>query len=177
MAESSNPVEAPSAAGLFRRLAALVYDALLLLAVLFLGTLALLPLSGGEAITPQDAGPWEHVYRAWLVLLVTGFFGISWTRRGQTLGMMSWKIRLVRLDGSAFRWIHVLSRLGVGMALVVAAALGLWLLQDGARDPPRMLLGALLLLPALLNYASVYLDPLRRTLLDRWTGTRVVRTG
>ncbi len=176
MADSSTPIDQPSAAGLFRRLAALVYDALLLLAVLFLGTLALLPLSGGEAITPQRAGPWEHVYRAWLVLLVAGFFGIPWTRRGQTLGMMSWKIRLVRLDCSSLRWIHVLSRLGFGMALVVAAALGLWLLH-GARNPLKMLLGAALFLPALLNYFAVYVDPLRRTLLDRWTGTRVVRTG
>jgi uncharacterized RDD family membrane protein YckC len=176
MADTSTSTAPPSAAGLFRRLAALVYDALLLLAVLFLGTLVLLPLSGGQAITPQDAGPWEHVYRAWLVLLVAGFFGISWTRRGQTLGMMSWKIRLVRVDGSGFLWIHVLSRLGVGLALVVAAALGLWLLGD-AKRPARMLLGAVLVLPALLNYALVYVDPLRRTLLDRWTGTRVVRIG
>ena len=34
-----------------------------------------------------------------------------------------------------------------------------------------------LLLPALLNYLLVYIDPHRRTLLDRWTGTRVVRIG
>ena len=121
-------------ATVFRRLAALVYDGLLLLAVLFLGTLVLLPFTGGESITPQDSGAWAYAYRGWVALLTLGFFGVSWTRRGQTLGMMSWKIRLVRLDGSAFRWIHVLSRLGVGMALVVAAALGLWLLQDGARD-------------------------------------------
>jgi len=176
MAENSISRDPPSAAGLFRRLAALVYDALLLLAVLFLGTLVLLPFSGGQAITPQDAGPWEHAYRAWLVLLVAGFFGISWTRRGQTLGMMSWKIRLLRVDGSEIRWVHVLSRLGVGLALVVAAAVGLWLLGD-AKDAARMLLGAALVLPALLNYALAYADPMRRTLLDRWTGTRVVRTG
>lgn len=163
-------------ASVWRRLGALVYDGLLLVAVLFMGTLVLLPLTGGQPITPQDSGPWEYAYRAWIALLVTLFFGYSWTRRGQTLGMMSWKIRLVRVDGSGFRWVHVLSRLGVGLALVVAAALGLWLLGD-AKRPARMLLGAVLVLPALLNYALVYVDPLRRTLLDRWTGTRVVRIG
>jgi uncharacterized RDD family membrane protein YckC len=176
MPDTSKLLDPQSAAGLFRRLAALVYDGLLLLAVLFLGTLVLLPLSGGEAITPQDAGPWEHLYRAWLVLLVAGYFGISWIRRGQTLGMMSWKIRLVRVDGSGFRWVHALSRLGVGLAMVVAAAIGLRLLGHET-SPARMLLGAVLLLPALLNYLLVYIDPHRRTLLDRWTGTRVVRIG
>jgi uncharacterized RDD family membrane protein YckC len=163
-------------ATVFRRLAALVYDGLLLLAVLFLGTLVLLPFTGGESITPQDSGAWAYAYRGWVALLTLGFFGVSWTRRGQTLGMMSWKIRLVRVDGSGFRWVHALSRLGVGLAMVVAAAIGLRLLGHET-SPARMLLGAALLLPALLNYLLVYIDPHRRTLLDRWTGTRVVRIG
>jgi len=167
---------APAPAGLFRRLAAAVYDSLLLLAVLFLGTLALLPLTGGEAITPQDSGPWEHLYRAWIVALTAGFFGLSWTRRGQTLGMMSWKIRLSRDDGTPLRWRHVLGRLAVGLALVVAAAAGLWRLRS-AQGIPELAAGAVLLLPVVLNYGFARLDTHRRTLQDRLTGCRVTRTG
>ena len=68
-------------AGLGRRLAALLYDALLTTALLFLGTLVLLPLTGGEAITPQDSGPWEVAYRTWLLLLALGYFCGSWLAR------------------------------------------------------------------------------------------------
>jgi len=162
-------------AGLGRRLAALVYDSLLLVAVLFLGTLLLLPLTGGEAITPQDAGPWEHLYRLWVAALVVGFFGVSWTRRGQTLGMMSWKIRLVRDGGQPLRWRDVVLRLLAGAVLAVLAIGGLWALAR----PGDMLDGAwaVLLLPALANYAWMAFDGESRTLQDRLTRCRMLRTG
>ena len=57
------------AAGLLRRLAALVYDGLLLLAILFVGTLAILPLTGGEGITPAAPGLGAYLaYRGYLAL-------------------------------------------------------------------------------------------------------------
>lgn len=161
-------------AGLGRRLAALFYDSLLLTAVLFLGTLVLLPFTGGEAITPQDSGPWEVAYRAWLALLALGFFCFSWIRRGQTLGMMSWKIRLQRDDGRLPRWRDAIPRFLLGGALTVAALSGLWVLR-GATTVPAAALGVALLLPAVGSYLFMYADPGARTLLDRWTRCRVVR--
>jgi uncharacterized RDD family membrane protein YckC len=163
-------------AGLWRRLAALLYDGLLLAAVLFLGTLVLLPMSGGEAITPQQSGAWEYAYRAWILLLVAGFFGVSWTARGQTLGMMSWKIRLEREGGGLPGWRRALLRLGLGAIPVLAALVSLLAPALGERAPP----GAwrlMLLLPALANYLWVAIDPEAGTLLDRLTGCRVLRTG
>ncbi|MGB5131895.1 MAG: RDD family protein, partial [Steroidobacteraceae bacterium] len=75
------------AAGLLRRLAALVYDCLPLFAVLFVGTIAVLPLTGGAAIRPESQGLGTFfVYRAFLALLAFGYFGIAWTRGGRTLG-------------------------------------------------------------------------------------------
>lgn len=168
---------APSApASLWRRLGALVYDGLLLLAVLFLGTLVLLPLTGGESITPQAAGGWEHAYRAWIALLVTGFFGLSWTRHGQTLGMMSWKIRLRREDGAALRWRDALLRLAVGAVPALAALVGLVSIgRDGQLLPTGW--GVLLLLPAAANYLWMGLDPQARSLQDRLSRSRMERVG
>jgi len=163
-------------ASIFRRLAALVYDGLLVIAVLFLGTLVLLPLTGGESITPQDSGPWEYAYRAWIALLVAGFFGVSWTRRGQTLGMMSWKIRLQRDDGSLPGWPQSLLRLGAGAVVALAALVGLFAIGRGVGSLPGSL-GSMLLLPAVANYLWMGFDPEARTLLDRLTGLRVVRVG
>lgn len=168
------PEPSVTAAGPARRLAALFYDSLLVMALLFLGTLLLLPLTGGEAITPQDAGPWELAYRAWLVLLALGYFCVSWLRRGQTLGMMSWKIRLERDAGGLPRMREALLRFLLGCVAVVAALSGLWVLRQAA-TPSAFALGMALLLPALLDHALLYVGAGARSLLDRCTRCRVVR--
>ncbi|WP_373053873.1 RDD family protein [Thioalkalivibrio sp.] len=75
-------------AGLFRRLGAMIYDGLLLLAIwmvlgllfVFLGNLV------GRPMIPLQFA--VNLLAAWLFLV--GF----WTRTGQTLGMQTWQIRL-----------------------------------------------------------------------------------
>ncbi len=168
---STAPATLLPSAGPFRRFAALVYDSLLLLAVLFLGTLVVLPLSGGEAITLDGSGPWEYVYRIYVLLLILGFFGLPWTRRGQTLGMMSWKIRLVLADGGSVSWQRAALRLAIGVVIVAAALSGLWLARgDGGALPAAALSG-----PALVNYLWMAFDGQSRTLQDVLSATRVVR--
>ena len=51
MQDANNPARA---AGLLRRLAALFYDSLLLLALWFIATALLLPFTGGEAVAPNN---------------------------------------------------------------------------------------------------------------------------
>lgn len=160
-------------AGLWRRLGALFYDGLLLAAVLFLGTLVLLPFSGGESITPRQSGAWGYAYRGWIALLVAGFFGLPWTRRGQTLGMMSWKIRLERADGGLLRWRGALLRLALGSLAAFGALAGLLALARGGTAGRT--LGALLLLPAAANYLWMAFDRETRTLQDRLSGSRMLR--
>jgi len=163
-------------ASVWRRLGALVYDGLLLTAVLFMGTLVLLPLSGGQPITPQDSGPWELAYRAWILLLITLFFCFSWVRRGQTLGMMSWKVRLQREDGSLPGWRAALLRLLIGLVPAVSALVGLVAVGRGTGGMQGTV-GTALLLPAVANYLWMGLDPEARTLQDRLSGCRMVRVG
>jgi len=163
-------------ASVWRRLGALVYDGLLVVAVLFMGTLVLLPLTGGKPITPQDSGAWEYAYRAWVVLLLALYFGVSWTRRGQTLGMMSWKIRLQRDDGALPRWPQALARLGLGLVPALSALLGLVAIGRGPASPLGAW-GTALLLPAVANYLWMGLDPEARTLQDRFSGCHVLRIG
>ncbi len=131
-------IRAPSAAppsvsaepaGLIRRLAALLYDALLLGALLFLFTLALLVARGGRAIPPGTA--W---YDASLVLVVVLFFCGFWTHGGQTLGMRAWQIRLVSSAGGTVTLPAALLR--VGAAVLAALPLGLGFLAS-LWDPQR----------------------------------------
>lgn len=128
------PDDTPVPAGLLRRLGAMLYDGLLLLALLMVATGLFLPFTGGEAISPRDDPALEFVYRAVLMLLTVGFFGIFWTRRGQTLGMASWRMRVEREDGALLNWGDTLLRLAAALLSWLPLGLGfLWILVDHER--------------------------------------------
>ncbi len=121
-------------ATLLRRLGAMIYDTLLLAAVLMLGTGLMLPLTGGEAIRGDTHPVLEWVYRALLVALTVGFFGLFWTRNGQTLGMAAWRIKVEREDGANLTWRDAVTRLGAAVLSWLPAGLGfLWILFDGKK--------------------------------------------
>ncbi len=136
-----------TSAGFGRRFAALLYDALLLAALLVLYTFAALPLTHGRALLPETAGRWVHVYRAGLVLVIGAYYLVNWLRSGQTLGMRAWRLRAVQADGKPMTLAAGLLRLACGLLAWPPAGLGvLWL----------------------------YLDPQRLALHDRLSSTRVV---
>jgi uncharacterized RDD family membrane protein YckC len=120
-------------AGLWRRLAALVYDALLLIALMMVATAMFLPFTGGEPVS--TAGPLLiAVHRLVLVALWIGFYGVFWTQRGQTLGMAAWRMQLIRDSGEPLRWADALKRLFAGLLSIVPAGLGfIWMLFDRDR--------------------------------------------
>ena len=82
---------------LIRRLMAAFYDGLLLLALWFVATGIALALNGGEAIQPGDS--WYGVYVVVLISICYGYFTWFWSHGGQTLGMKTWRIRLVHDNG------------------------------------------------------------------------------
>jgi uncharacterized RDD family membrane protein YckC len=144
MTDSSGSL--PSA-GVLRRLGAMFYDLLLVIALMMVVTAVLLPLTGGEAITNERFGAWEYAYRLLLLAVVVAFFGIFWTRRGQTLGMQAWRLRIQREDGSSLRWPDVLKRLGAATVSLCLAGVGYW---------------------------WIWIDRQRLAWPDRWTRTRVI---
>lgn len=112
--------------GLLRRLAAIIYDALLLAAVLFIASAVALALTGGEPVKPGNP------------FMMTYFFGVSflffawfWTHGGQTLGMRAWRIRVQQRDGAPITLWQALLRFLVAFASWAALGLGfLWSLID-----------------------------------------------
>jgi len=112
--------------GLLRRLAAVAYDSLLLLAVLFIASAAVLPLTGGEAVRARNP-----LFTSYIFFVAFFFFGWFWTHGGQTLGMRAWRIRVQRYDGRAISWWQALLRYLVAYVSWAAAGLGfLWALVD-----------------------------------------------
>jgi len=78
-----------------RRLGAILYDGLLVLALLFLGTLPFVAVRGGETVEPSTI-----THQVTLIVIAWLFFVGFWTRSGRTLGMQSWRLQLETLDGT-----------------------------------------------------------------------------
>jgi len=122
--------------GIFRRLAALFYDLLLLCGVLMIAvTFLIVPyeLIAGTPF-PYD----EHFYRLglrlYLVTMIALFFIFFWVHGGQTLGMRTWRLRLVREDGSSLKAGDALTRLVWATLCLAPAGAGLlWMLFDRDR--------------------------------------------
>lgn len=72
---------------LLRRIAAFLYDCLLLVAIYFVITAAVVPLNDGEAIQH-----WS--YKIFLLGVTFFFFDWFWRNGGQTLGMRAWRLRV-----------------------------------------------------------------------------------
>lgn len=115
-------------AGLFKRLAALIYDIFLLVALWFLSTATLVALNGGEALSP----PVAQLFLLPFIFIVSCVFYIwFWTHSGQTLGMRTWKIRLVSEQGKAVNLRQALLRILAALLSIACLGLGyVWLLFD-----------------------------------------------
>jgi uncharacterized RDD family membrane protein YckC len=111
---------------LFRRLAALLYDALLLIAILMIATAAFLPFTGGDAVRWQRFPMLWALHKLVVIGLIIGFYGLFWTRQGQTLGMASWRLRVERADGSLLDWRDTALRIGAAVLSWAPLGLGWW---------------------------------------------------
>lgn len=91
--------------GLFRHLAIITYDSLLLLALLFLATAVVLPFNSGEAFTST-----QYFFPFYLFTISFLYYGWFWTHGGQTLGMKTWKIKALTLEKKPMTWLDALKR-------------------------------------------------------------------
>ncbi|MBF0255118.1 MAG: RDD family protein [Gammaproteobacteria bacterium] len=127
---ADSPIDLSQAAvpGLLRRLAALLYDGLLLAALLFIASILPLLANGGEAITQPLARLLQQLY---LLLVIFVYFGWHWSHGGQTLGMRAWRLRLLRADGQPLSWSDALRRFLAAIPALLPLGLGLlWCLFD-----------------------------------------------
>ena len=93
----SDPVAADAAPGISRRLASMLYEAILLFAIAFLATWVFQFAAG----TLRIEGWRSHLLQLFLLTVFAAYFLWCWLRGGQTLAMKTWRIRLVAKDGHA----------------------------------------------------------------------------
>ena len=115
------PAATRQAAGLVRRLGAMVYDGMMIFAAFMVVTMVISLLPPGREI-PPDTLWFQLVLLATAVSFHCGF----WTHGGQTLGMLAWRIRVERYDGSPLRWRDALLRYAAAILSGLPLGLGYW---------------------------------------------------
>lgn len=129
-------------ASLFKRLFAIFYDSLLMLALLFIMAfivtnvfLAIGHYDFGSTQTIESSDPIYPLFQAIMLIALYStaflFLGWFWTHGGQTLGMRTWKLKLISKDGSNVSWDQAFIRCFTALISWGAFGLGfLWALFD-----------------------------------------------
>ena len=111
----------PHHPALLRYLGCLLYDGLLLIAVLFFATGFAVILNQGKAF--HSGNPF---FIGFLLFVSYLFYGWFWTHGGQTLGMQSWKIKLISLDHKPITWRQTALRFITALISWLPLGLGLF---------------------------------------------------
>jgi len=118
-----------SVPGIGRRMLCILYESVLLTAVVFSATVAILALFhalGGKV--PRTA---LQLY----VIVVVGFYFVPQWRAGQTLAMKTWRIRVEERDGGRLTYRAALLRYAFAWASLLVLGIGfLWALVDRDRQ-------------------------------------------
>ena len=117
-------------ASLGRRLGAVVYDTLLVFALMFLATLPFVAVRGGEPVEPGNTA-----YQLTMVLVAYLFFVGFWCGYGRTLGLQSWRLRIETADGRKPSPRQASIRFFAAILSWLPAGLGFWW---QLRDPERL---------------------------------------
>lgn len=135
----------PAVPGLGRRLLSVLYEALLAFATAFLAGFAF----HGAAQGRLD-GEMRLLFQGYLFLVLGIYFIACWSRGGRTLAMQTWRMQIVRRDGTP---------VGIGRAAL------------------RYVLAWISLLPLGAGFLWACIDRDRQFLHDRLAGTRIVVSG
>lgn len=117
---SGNPYSNCPPASLIKQIAAMIYDSLLIIAILFISTAIALIFNDGKAF---ESSP---IFSFYLVLIIFIFYSWFWKKSGQTLGMRVWKIRIISELGGNPSWAICFLRLTFALLSIACFGIGYW---------------------------------------------------
>lgn len=177
MSEAQQSGRCPPA-GLLRRVGAMVSDCLVVLGLLLLTTLLFVPLLShlnAKALVPSEVGWfWVSIYWASLLLVWVGFFVFFWVRRGQTVGMQAWHLRVENERGMLLTWSGALTRIGYA-AVPWLPCLVVLQLAERYQSLSIKYIGITSSLIGIAGLLLMYADPQKRTWHDRQSKSRVIQ--
>ena len=107
-------------ASLIKQIAAMIYDSLLIIAILFISTAIALIFNDGKAF---ESSP---IFSFYLVLIIFIIYSWFWKKSGQTLGMRVWKIRIISELGGNPSWAICFLRLTFALLSIACFGIGYW---------------------------------------------------
>ena len=111
----------PAPAPFLARIAAMIYESLLVTAVIFVASFIVIPVVG------EMHAPWQrHLYQVYILGVLFAYFSAFWLRSGQTLAMKTWRIRLVTVDGSRLTLKQAALRFVLALLGLLLAGAGFW---------------------------------------------------
>lgn len=118
-------------ASLWRRLAALSYDALVVIALLILAGFIIqavyAPFHAGEPIGELPS----HFVLTLLFVICFFYYSHSWRRGGQSIGMKAWRLKLVNLEEKPMQLSQFMLRTATGFFSIMFLGAGFfWALLD-----------------------------------------------
>ena len=117
-------------APLSRRVLSLIYEALLLGALLWCAGLIFVLVEAR-----LSSGHLRLLFQLYLALIAGVYFVCQWSRTGQTLAMKTWRLRLVTRQGEPVRMQQACARYLIALAgLLLFAAGFLWACFDAERQ-------------------------------------------
>ncbi|MBX3628447.1 MAG: RDD family protein [Nitrosomonas sp.] len=115
-----------SSSGFWRRFICLLYEALILLAVIFIASFLFHLI-----LRDTSAAYFQPLYRSYLLIVMGYYFVWFWTHGGQTLAMQTWKIRVVTNDGQKLSSRIAIIRYLLAVTGILCFGIGfLWALID-----------------------------------------------
>lgn len=112
---------APASAPFLIRMAVMVYELLLVTAVIFVAALPFLYLVGNA-----ETGWLHHLFQLYILGVLFAYFSAFWLRSGQTLAMKTWRIRLVNPDGTRLTLRQAALRFVIALLGLLLAGIGFW---------------------------------------------------
>lgn len=137
---TDNDLAAFPRAGLLRRLAALLYDGFLVAAIWMLIGFCIQLIVGPDANKLVDGmvetNPIvDAITFTLMVVSSAGFYAWFWTQSGQTLGMVSWRLKALNTDNQLMTAPQALIRFFLAWPAFFVFGLGyLWLYLDKDKD-------------------------------------------
>lgn len=112
---------APTPAPFLIRIATMVYELLLVTAVVFVASFVIIPVVG------EMHAPWQrHLFQVYILAVLFVYFSAFWLRSGQTLAMKTWRIRLVNPEGTRISFKQAALRFILALLGLILAGAGFW---------------------------------------------------
>lgn len=161
------------------RLMGVLYDGMLVLALLFLVALIVAVIGtlmvGQVGTSSHDMNELPIWYQKFVqmpsfVLTLIGFYGLFWTKSGQTLGMQTWRLKTLTLEGGLLTWRQTFMRIMCACILpFVCLVIGRMIYDNNRATAFSTLFGFLL------NYLFALVHTKGLAIHDWLSGTTTIR--